>query len=122
MLINVTTLTAYHYCSRKLFLDKVLGIKEPPSKHLVLGAIMHDFVEAASNAEEELVKEITITWDSAKVSAAFRRKHSLILKSIIIKRQYELKHYNLDLAETFLEMWKRVEPLLLERIQLVQAT
>ena len=37
--ISVSTLSAYMYCKRKLFLERVLGLFEPEKEALVKGTI-----------------------------------------------------------------------------------
>lgn len=54
-LLNVTDLSSYLYCARKFYLEKVIGLKQPPNKAMTEGLIRHKVLEEFSNKEENLV-------------------------------------------------------------------
>lgn len=54
-MISVTDLSTLNYCSRKLFLSKVLGIKEPAKKTTLLGTMHHEALEIASSYLQRIV-------------------------------------------------------------------
>jgi len=58
MKISVSTLSAYIYCSRKLFLQRVLALEEPPKESLVLGTLRHEIYDFINLSEERIVKSI----------------------------------------------------------------
>ena len=45
MKISVSMLSSYIYCPRKLFLQKVLAVEEPPKESLVLGTLRHEIYD-----------------------------------------------------------------------------
>ena len=57
-MLSVSSLSAYEYCKRKLFLQNVLGIYEPPKAPLVKGQIRHQTYDKINKVEESLVKDI----------------------------------------------------------------
>ena len=118
MVLSVTDLTLYDYCARKLFLQLVLDIKEPPSKHLVLGKILHNFIEEISKREESFVRDLHdfVLYDLKQRMINY---HSEILKEIILKNQYELKSFDLDLAETYKNFWGTTRILTNERLGII---
>ncbi|MBI2659513.1 hypothetical protein HYX05_05440, partial [Candidatus Woesearchaeota archaeon] len=64
MKISVSLLSSYLYCSRKLFLEKVLLLEEPPKESLVMGSIRHETYDNINKKEEEIVTSITKEHDS----------------------------------------------------------
>lgn len=59
-MLSVSDLSSYLYCQRKLWLQKVAGLKEEfPKEAAVLGSIRHDTLEAAYKNEESLLARIT---------------------------------------------------------------
>lgn len=58
MNLSVTLLSSYLYCPRKVFLEKVLGLKEPPKPALLLGTIRHTTLEKANEAEQQVVERM----------------------------------------------------------------
>lgn len=122
MTISVTALTGYNYCARKLFLGEVLKIKEPITKHLVLGRILHSFVEETNKIEEKIVKKISEEISIEDLGKIFREPHSEILKKMMIKNQFELKEFGLDIAETYKEMWQLSKQVADERTKIISET
>ena len=57
--ISVSMLSAYLYCKRKLFLERVLGLFEPEKEALVKGTIRHETYDRVNRIEEKIVKSIT---------------------------------------------------------------
>jgi CRISPR-associated protein Cas4 len=58
MKLPVSLLASYLYCPRKVFLQKVLKLREPIKKPLVLGTIRHKVLELASIGEKDVVCSI----------------------------------------------------------------
>jgi len=54
-MINVTDITAYLYCPRKFYLEKIKGLKQPPTKPMIEGKIRHDVLEVFSKNEKDFV-------------------------------------------------------------------
>ena len=58
MKISVSMLSTYLYCSRLLFLQKVLELEEVPKDVVVLGSIKHEAFDLINKKEENLVESI----------------------------------------------------------------
>ncbi len=54
-LLNVTDLSAYLFCPRKYYLEKVKGMRQPPNRRMIEGKLRHDILEIFSKNERELV-------------------------------------------------------------------
>src|SRR3989344_4885013 len=117
--ISVTSLTGYNYCARKLFLALVLGIKEPPSKHLIIGSLLHSYIEKTSLQEEQFVKSLKLGSSFEEVKQIFVSSHSEILRKLILENLYDLKSFELDLAETYKNLWSTVSNITIDRASLI---
>lgn len=51
-------LTTYLFCPRKLFLEQVLALKEPPKESTVLGSLRHEIYDSINKSEEKIVTSI----------------------------------------------------------------
>ena len=58
MKISVTMLSSYLYCPRKLFLQQVLALEEPPKESLVLGSLRHEIYDSINQSEEKIVSSV----------------------------------------------------------------
>ena len=58
-MINVTDITTYLYCPRKIYLKLVKGIKSPPNKAMILGFLKHKIFDIFNKSESAIVSGIT---------------------------------------------------------------
>ncbi|MGC9309554.1 MAG: CRISPR-associated protein Cas4 [Candidatus Nanoarchaeia archaeon] len=58
MILNVTDISSYTYCPRKFFLEKVQGLRKPPSKPMIEGKIRHEIREAFSKSEKAFIQAL----------------------------------------------------------------
>jgi len=59
-LLNVTDLSSYLYCPRKFFLEKIKGLRQPPTKPMIEGKIRHEVLEEFSNKEQEFIESLNV--------------------------------------------------------------
>jgi len=104
-MISVTTLSSYMYCARKLYLQYVLKLIEPPKEALVKGSIRHKTHENINLVEEELVKGIKkgIILDDLK--GRYHQKYREILLDVIKENKDELGRFNILPQELFKSVW-----------------
>lgn len=105
-MISVTQLCSYIYCKRKLYLEKVLGLAEPPKEATALGSIRHKVYEEINRLDEEIVKSISKA-DFDEILSLYRERHSRILKETIEKNEMQIAAFNLQkesLYETILPL------------------
>jgi CRISPR-associated protein Cas4 len=83
-MITVTDLVSYLYCPRKLYAKKRLGYKEPKTKEMVFGTIVHEMVEVVVRDEQDIIKSLkAVTPKSIRdaiLSRLGRRFSQLVLK------------------------------------------
>lgn len=122
MLINATDLTGYNYCARKLFLKLVLNIREPVSKHLLLGKLLHEFIEKLNKQEENTISSLAAITSLEGLKASWNVPFAELLKDLVVKEQYEVMGFGLDLAETYRLLWELAKGLIEERAALIYDT
>jgi len=99
LIIPVTSLSAYLFCKRKLFLEKVLKIFVPVKEVVVLGSIRHYCYEKINKIEETLVKSIQQGESLEQIESRYNTMYSAILKQTLIGNKYELKRFNSSLVD-----------------------
>lgn len=118
-MISVTMLSAYLYCKRKLFLEKVLKIVEPEKEVLVLGKIRHEVFDVINKDEERIVKSIDKKLSKDEIIDLYKKNHSKALRNIIVKRKKDLSLFKIEMIEVFKDTWESVEPELNFRAEIV---
>ena len=104
-MISVTTLSSYMYCSRKLYLQYVLKITEPPKEALLKGSIRHLTYENINLAEEELVKSIKKGTTLKDLEGKYHQKYREILLQVIKQNKEELKQFKILPQDLFKNVW-----------------
>ena len=104
-MISVSTLSSYLYCPRKLYLEYVLRLSKPPKDVLLKGTIRHEAHENINGVEEKLVKRVTKELSLMDIQDIYKKEYSEILRESIRKYKKELLGLELDLGETFKDMW-----------------
>jgi len=109
-MLSVSMLCSYDYCKRKLFLNYVLGIREPFKKATSLGTIRHETYDGINKVEEELVKSIKHRLTKEEIIDLHKKKYREILADVIKNNKKPLEELDLNLGEVFKQVW----PLILE--------
>lgn len=107
-MISVTMLSSYLYCARKLYLERVLKLFEPPKEALVLGSIRHEVHDQINKVEEKLVRETTEKTDFDALFERYKRVHSELLRNAIKKYKDGLLKFNLAQQDVFKRTWPLV--------------
>ena len=63
-LISVSDINSWLYCSRKVYLSKICGLRTPPNRNMIIGKIKHNILEHLSKQEEKLVSQIDASHES----------------------------------------------------------
>ena len=101
MKISVSLLSSYLYCSRKLFLEKVLLLEEPPKESIVMGSIRHETYDNINKKEEEIVTSITEKHDSEHIQALYKQRYLQILRKAIASNKKRLEEVNINMLEAY---------------------
>jgi CRISPR-associated protein Cas4 len=101
MKISVTLLSSYLYCPRKLFLEKVLMVEEPPKESLVMGSIRHMAYDMINKTEQELVSSIEKEVSLEELMLKYRTAYSKILRKAVLSLRKDLESVNIDLITAY---------------------
>ena len=101
MKISVSLLSTYLYCSRKLFLEKVLLLKEPPKESLVMGSIRHETYDNINKKEEKIVASITKRTDLAAIQELYKQNYLKILRKAVANNKKRLDEVNINMLEAY---------------------
>lgn len=99
--ISVTDLCSYMYCTRKLYLAKVLKIFEPPKDSLVKGSIRHSTMEILNDKEEQIVTAIQKDDDYVKIRSLYLMHFKSALRASILSNKNRLRSVSLPLIEAY---------------------
>jgi CRISPR-associated protein Cas4 len=113
MKISVSTLSSYLYCPRKLFLQRILKVEEPPKESLVLGTLRHEIYDFINQTEEKIITSIKKTTPYNELITIYKQFYSKALREKIIKHKSRIKEVNLDIVNVFKRTW----PLILEEAE-----
>ena len=101
MKISVSLLSSYLYCSRKLFLEKVLMLEEPPKESLVMGSIRHETYDGINKKEEEIATSITKKTDLAEIQELYKNNYLKILRKAIANNKKRLDEVSINMLEAY---------------------
>jgi CRISPR-associated protein Cas4 len=108
-MISVTFLSSYLYCARKLFIERVLGIRPKiPKEAIIKGSIRHIVYEKINLSAEEIIKSLDKN-DFDSVLGLFKARYLRILKQIVVANKEKLKSIELPLTEFFSEIKPLIE-------------
>lgn len=114
MKISVSALCSYLYCPRKLFLQRVLALEEPPKESLVLGTLRHEIYDFINQKEEGIVTSIKEKTQYQELINLYKTFYSKALREKIIKNKSRIKEVNLDIVDVFKRTW----PLILNEAEI----
>lgn len=104
-MISVSLLSAYRYCKRKLFLERVLGLSEGPKQAPIKGKIRHKIYEKINNIEEQLVTSITKKHTFQDILQAYNTTYAEIIRNTLEHYKHPLKSVKLKKIEIFRQIW-----------------
>ncbi len=101
-MISVSMLSGYLYCPRKVFLQYVLKLQEPPKESLVLGTVRHHCYDAINKSEEHIVRSIQKGSVFEDIQTIYKREHLRILREAVANNQESIVSVRLHPEEVFL--------------------
>jgi CRISPR-associated exonuclease Cas4 len=105
MKISVTMLSSYLYCPRKLFLQRVLAVEEPPKESLVLGSLRHEIYDFINQTEEKIVTSVKEKIQYDELLTKYKTFYSRTLREKIIKNKSKIREVNADIVDVFKRTW-----------------
>lgn len=107
-MLSVTMLSECMYCPRKLYLQYVLGLAEPPKECLVLGSLKHKVFEEINNSEQRIVSSINEKISLSDMKSLYKSEYFRILKEVIEKKKKDLDQFSIPLSDAFKRMMNSV--------------
>jgi CRISPR-associated protein Cas4 len=104
-LLSVTDLASYVYCSRALYMQKVLGIKEPIKPAMIKGAIRHKVYDELNCAEEKIILGVNEKTSKQELLNEYKKQFAGLLRSSILKRKEQITALGMLPRNLFLELW-----------------
>ena len=101
MKIPVSLLSTYLYCSRKLFLQEVLKLEEPPKESIVMGAIRHETYDFINRKEESIATSIKKWIPLEAIQSIYKKEYLAILRKAIANNKERLKEVNLSMLDAY---------------------
>jgi len=71
--VKVTDLTDYSFCPRKVYLKRVLGLREETNYQMFLGRVVHEIFENLNESEDKIVYERSFDTDTCLLFAVKKR-------------------------------------------------
>ena len=81
-IINVTDITEYLYCPRKVWLKRVKKIKTPPNKPMILGFLKHKVFDVFNKNEINIVSGIKENIEQEHILSIYKINLKSIIKQI----------------------------------------
>jgi len=88
-IINITDITEYLYCPRKVYLKLIKGIKSPPTKRMINGMLRHKVFDIFNKNEKPLIEEIKEKTEEKEI----REQYEILLDDIskyVLAQNYSL--------------------------------
>jgi len=124
-LLNVTALSSYLYCPRQFYLQKVKGLRQPPTQPMAEGLIRHQVLETFGNNEEKLFENLELinhTLTSENIKQNYKEFLEKIIKQVFNRNIKSIKAFNIDINELYKKIKKQMNKEIILRITAVENT
>jgi len=109
-IINITDITEYLYCPRKVYLKLVKGIRMPPSKRMILGMLRHHVFDVFNKNEKLLVSSIKEKISSSEIQKLYETMLSEVINKTIILNKNQIISFRIDNKELIDSVNKTASP------------
>lgn len=86
-IINITDITEYLYCPRKVYLKLVKGIRTPPNQRMILGMLRHKTFDLFNKQEQILISGITEKIPESEISQRYMALSERISRQIMFQNE-----------------------------------
>ncbi|MBI4438522.1 Dna2/Cas4 domain-containing protein [Candidatus Woesearchaeota archaeon] len=104
MLISVTDLSAYIYCPKSLYMQRVQGVVQPATSHMILGGIKHKVMEQIATTEKEAFLKINRDSTQPELKKALTDLYADVLEAELDRKSSLLKQFGLSQEQAFTQM------------------
>jgi CRISPR-associated protein Cas4 len=113
--VRVTDLNDYLFCPRKVYLKRVLGLKEERGFEAIFGSLIHEIFDRLNECEEEIVYQIDDDYPFDYILNLYEDTAISIANEVINNFSEEIKELQVDRDYLLLKIKKHISEELWER-------
>ncbi len=106
--VRVTDLTDYKFCPRKIYLKRVLGLREETTYQLLLGKIIHEIFDNLNENEYNIVYKIDDDYEFPYVINLYKEYVCNLFDELVNKYGEEIKELKVDLNKLKLDVFSNI--------------
>jgi|WetSurMetagenome_2_1015567.scaffolds.fasta_scaffold125385_2 CRISPR-associated protein Cas4 len=95
-LVNITDITAYLYCPRKIYLRIVKGMSYPPNEKMIIGRLRHEVFDIFNKNEEILVSGIKSNLPENEIGKLYETLLDNIIKETLVLNNYLIRKFAIN--------------------------
>lgn len=104
-MLNVTDLSSFLYCQRKLYLSKVIKIPPPPKDVMLKGTVKHEVIEKLNQSEKQIIQNITKPLSDVQIVDIYKKNYKSIFLRTLEKYNKSLLSFNINPKLFFENAW-----------------
>ena len=120
-MINVTDLTGYLFCRRKVYLEKIKGIRSKPTIQMIKGKLKHNIIEFFSKGEERLITGIVSRMNDDELFELYRKNCFLLCQNVFLENSMLVKNFRIEMEKFWNEFWQSFESDTRLRVKIISA-
>jgi len=106
--VRVTDLTDYSFCPRKVYLKRVLGLREETNYQILLGKIVHEIFDNLNESEDKIVYKLDDVYDFQYVLGLYKNYVSSLFEELVKKYEKDINDLNVDINTLKLDVFSNV--------------
>ncbi|MEM3405682.1 MAG: CRISPR-associated protein Cas4 [Candidatus Pacearchaeota archaeon] len=114
--LNVTEIASYLYCPRKMYIKRIMKIKEKPTPRMIEGKIKHDIFDIFNKNEKEIITRIRKKIGREEILKMYKFEVLKILSEIIKINEEKILKYNINVFELKKNILNKLEREILLRV------
>ena len=109
-IINITDITEYLYCPRKVYLKLIKGIKSPPTQRMINGMLRHNVFDLFSKNEKDLVEDINEKTEEKEIIEQYETLLEDIAKYVLAQNYSLVSKFNINEKEFIKSVKETMNP------------
>jgi len=97
--VRVTDLTDYNFCPRKVYLKRILGLREETNYQIFLGKMIHDIFDNLNESEYKIVYKIDDDYDFQYILNLYKDYVLSLFEDLIKKYNSDIEELKIDLED-----------------------
>ena len=121
-IINVTDITEYLFCPRKVYLKLVKKVRFPPNKQMINGMLRHKVFDLLNKNEAALVSSIKENLQESEIKEMYETLLNKIINEILFMQENLVKTFEIDRKEFAENMNKEMKKEIQLRVEAIKHT